>query len=233
MIWRQTSAGEMAGPTKLPVPGDVATLDVGDLDGDGRIDLVISVGETRVIGSRKDLYVGYGKPDGSFQIRHHIPYPDSGWGRPLVADLDRNRRTNILLAREVGYVIYEARPDGSLPQVKSSTESLGYAGDRYTIPLTAIDLDNDNDIDLVTCNERQGLHIGYRQDDGSYKIVGHGICYTGDSGNGIAFFDINNDGYKDLLYGYTNSVEQEDGEPPYYFLTARLGKVSTYSKPVL
>lgn len=137
---------------------EIMFMDVGDLDGDDRADVVAAT-------NRREL-VWYRQADlpGTTWTASRMSWPERfGTGKSVrLADIDLDGQTDIVFACEnaggkfgVGWLSRQlfANADLRLAQPISGT-----AGDKFDLVQT-LDLDDDGDLDVLTCEESAGLGV--------------------------------------------------------------------------
>lgn len=114
------------------------TLDVGDLNGDGRMDLAFT-------GSTEGLTVRYQDRKGGFDRQRHfdISEPATIYGTLAIEDLDADGRMDLAVLTRTELVIYRQTTDGELdgPEIHRLSEGC-YA-------LDVLDMDGDGLVDIT------------------------------------------------------------------------------------
>ncbi|MFO1055103.1 MAG: VCBS repeat-containing protein [Planctomycetota bacterium] len=167
-------------------------LAVGDLDGDGRPDLVI--------GSEHDPEIGlvwYRAPDW-----RRLPIAKGDFTTDAtLADIDGDGRLDIVicdLGRERGLCWF--RNPG---QVGDWTRER--IGDAYAHDVRVADLDGDGLLDVVACDKKRVMLFAHGSDSWSMQLL------SSREGEGIDIADIDGDGRSDLCFGA--SWLRNPGEP--------------------
>jgi serine protease len=175
-----------------PGPG-LAALDIGDVTGDGRADVVVST---------KTLYLEKADDNKIFVL----PQQDGEalapptWYTPVqaavpsltLADIDDDARLDVVVAGSSGIEWFRQEPGGGLA-------SRGMLPG-VTVPLrlvTAGDLDNDGDTDLVAA-PMSGALIVLTHGSGS-SFTTSTVPNSSDTGNDIAVGDVDGDGRPDVV----------------------------------
>ena len=118
--------------------GTVQALAVGDLNLDGKADLVINSGTAAV-----RVYLGYGM--GAFQLNPFTSFITSATATDvIVSDLDRDGRPDVAVATSGGVMLFHGDGTGQLQQRTTQSTMLGR--------LAVADLDSDGFMDLITNN---------------------------------------------------------------------------------
>lgn len=148
-VLRQQADGTFAAPTFLNT-GSVwgATgIALGDLNGDGRLDIVATTG-----GNAPTWFaIFYQAADGSFPTVTQVPTADSPWA-VRIADVDRDGRADIVVSHRGHYLvgIYLQKPGGALAREELYE---GPYGTQSLQTLVVSDLDRDGLLDIVISGE--------------------------------------------------------------------------------
>ena len=183
-----TEKGALAGGPSRYFGDYVKALDIADLTGDGRVDLV--VGRERAEDGAPSVYPGRG--DGTFGDPTEIPYR-RGLAALLVADLSGDGLPDLVAvsAETSDLAVLLGSPEGAFgtPIEKALPGTIG--------GLLAADLDGDGDLDLaavVTYSDNVTVFLG-----GGDGTLGDGADYAaGDGPSAIASGDFDEDGHLDL-----------------------------------
>jgi len=134
---------------------EVMFLTLTDLDHDGLLDVVAAIRPTHLLYLRRET------ADGRSWTSHKIPLPPTAGGAKGVAagDINADGKTDLVFTCEgavnkSGVMWLEA---GSSPAWTAHDIS-GSEGIKYDIA-ELIDLDSDGDLDVLTCEEREGLGV--------------------------------------------------------------------------
>ena len=178
---------------------------IGDLDGDGHLDLAIANGPAN------DVSVIFG--EGGWQFRPQETHTVGTYPYNLaMADLDQDGRLDLLVANGLSAdisVLYGDGDGGFQPEVR-------HASGDYPSDLVVTDVNQDGRPDiLVATSHSPYLTVLLGQADGS--LVDGGRCPTGTYPRTMALGDTNNDGHEDLTIAcwvpgtVTVHLRNEDG----------------------
>jgi hypothetical protein len=166
---------------------------VGDLNGDGKLDVVV----TNRFGRSVSILVGHG--DGSFQPRQFAP-AGAGAISPTLADLNRDGKLDVITAnRDSNSVsVLLGNGDGTFQPPQE------YATRRVPIAAAVADLNGDGIPDIVVANQfdnsvsvLRGNGDGSFQDDDAYSVGLRPVS--------VAIADVNGDGIPDIVVANSNS----------------------------
>lgn len=205
-----TNEGGMAfaAPIAAPVPGAASSLAAGDLDEDGRDDLVVTVpGSLALLTSDAGMPAGAGALSLAGKTPMHVE----------LADLDTDGHLDIATTVQDTFgagqvIIFHGAGDGTFP------EFVGHAVGMSPWWVESGDLDGDGDLDLAVADNGDStisLLLGNDQGGFTARTI-LPVCIGPQS---LAIADMNLDGKQDLVVGCMNSdrVEMwlqvgEDGE---------------------
>jgi len=132
---------------------EVMFLDTGDLDGDGRIDIVCATKGGPIMRLERD--------ESGAWTETPIPMPGkTGTGKGIgLGDMNGDGRTDIVFTCELaknlrGVMALMQKPDGSFAEQDTG----GLEGTKFD-RIELVDLDRDGDLDVLTCEERDNLGV--------------------------------------------------------------------------
>jgi hypothetical protein len=189
----------LGAPTLFPAGSfDSRQVLPADLDGDGRIDLIVRSNYSPSGG----IFVLMGRGDGSFG-------PAVGYGTGgatalglALADLDGDGRLDILAAREdrAAFSVLLGRGDGTFAAETAAPIAGDLPGD-----FAVADFDEDGRLD-VAFDTAAGLRLSRGNGDGTFRAPEPSLLAT-DGTNAIVARDLDGDGHADLLVAsYFDSV---------------------------
>ncbi len=164
-------------------------LAVGDLNGDGFLDVVGTNTATTGVGSY-DVTVLLGKGDGTFKAPNNYLVLNTGGVGSFAFLIDINNDHKLDLVGVFGVAL--GKGDGTFQAAKPLPAGLGNISD-----IAWSDFNHDGFLDLAISNNRQ-VHILLGDGSGTFPNV---LVYTAPSSfDGLAVADVNKDGIPDLLY---------------------------------
>jgi hypothetical protein len=192
----RTTAGRFSPPVTLVDAIATRSTAVGDVNGDGRDDLVIDM---TVAGAGHGVFVRYQRPDGTLG-----PLVDTGWrraglhchgGAPLIGDLNGDGRLDVaLLDGDCGVQVLRQSADGqrldALPRL---------AG---TGSIRLLDFNGDGRLDLVGMRLEDATALQLWLQDASGNLVAQADVVTGSVdrlGASFELADLDGDGRADLI----------------------------------
>jgi hypothetical protein len=197
----------------VPLPGYggwwfVAT---GDLNGDNKVDIVVT--SNRAAGSMggTGVYVLLGRGDGTFA---YVPAPQqSSYGpesyyTPVLADFNRDGKMDVGVPTGWGFEalvkVYLGNGDGTLARPRDVVTSSSANQYAETMAVTVGDFNGDSRLDLVTRNSNNSESLVLGNGDGTFQAW-QSIAAWGAAG------DVNGDGALDLVLGAGAFLGHGDG----------------------
>lgn len=198
----KTGPGPFARPTPLMANAWVTAVTTGDINGDGRPDIVFS-GAQNI--SAYEMFIGarMQQADGSYapaiRLYQAPPYTMFLTNELTLADVNGDGRMDIVMNFSNGVTaLVQQATGGFMPEVIDANA--------WTSPKGAVDLDGDGRQEIVVLNGRE-LRLMRREPSGGWRVV---LAIGGGSQYIYAFrmADLNGDGQLDLVWmreGVTNS----------------------------
>jgi len=199
-----------AGPqevARLPLPQLCDGLALGDVDGDGDLDIVASQGGPFGQGSAIALLLNHG--DATFASPRALPAGGAGPAGLLAADLDGDGWPDLAVALHGvlggGRQVAVLRNDGAGALRPAQTTTLPLAGAAAPRRLAAGDMDGDGTTDLVAACDGSRLVVLFQR--GGAFVAGPAIDARRAASRGaalpadVALADADGDGDLDALYG--------------------------------
>lgn len=223
------NAGSFAARVDLPANGD-ATLAVGDLDGDGKADL-ISGGNSTVISIFRNTSSGGNLTNSSFAPR--VDYGNPGWVHNVVlGDINGDGKPDLIAVGELGSYL-RVYANQSAPGAVTLASGVDYATGWNAWGVSVGDLDGDRRSDIVFCNAYDDTVTLYRNQQGlggPPAITSHPVSQTVIEGN-TATFSVSATGQTPLNYQWRfNGMNMVNATNATLTLTnAQLSQAGEYS----
>jgi hypothetical protein len=162
------------------------SVDLGDIDGDGDIDALVTSGFNNDP-SKNQIWINDGK--GNFTGKVLSTY-DSG--DLALGDLDKDGDLDILITYQTGTKIYLNDGKGDFTISMQCFGTIGSSGADLG------DIDNDGDLDAIIKNSSSS---SIWLNDGKGNFLEAGIILQNGDGGAVKLIDLNNDGFLDCLAG--------------------------------
>jgi hypothetical protein len=197
MVWMQAADGSFGTPRTLALEANgFGSLAAGDINGDGRVDIV-SVGSESLPGH--EIGIAYQQADGSFAVQYFSPPAGDAVQGVAIGDVNGDGRADLVLglssSDSVGVMPQMASGQlGPLTVIKSGPDVLG---------VVLGDVDGDGRMDVVSYGWG-GWPLALHRQRGDGSLGGAEIFPVGSYGlnsPGLAALgDINGDGRVDIAY---------------------------------
>jgi hypothetical protein len=173
--------------TIIPSPDRLLSVAIGDLNGDGRLDLVSG-------GFSGQVYIVLQNPDGSFASGR--PYATDGEQcyDVVIGDFNRDLRLDIatMNQRSNDVSVFLGNGDGTFPGIPAR-----YPIGSASVSMIAVDVNNDGSLDLLTGREGPGLGVLFGTPAGTF-IPASDVVFP-NAGDGLTLADVNSDGRPDVV----------------------------------
>ncbi|MGH9940447.1 MAG: FG-GAP-like repeat-containing protein [Blastocatellia bacterium] len=198
-LWFGDGQGGFENVINFQVNGAFLDLDTGDLNGDGRLDLVGS--SNAAFGPDAGVIALLGNGDGTFQLANSVPTGPPTQFAIAVADLNGDGRADVAVTNQ---------PDRSVFVALSAADGKLGAPVKYqltTAPFTiaAADFNGDGKNDLVTANPNSPmLTLLANNGSGGFSVASNPD--TGGNNNSVTVGDFNGDGKTDIATAQATSI---------------------------
>ncbi len=228
---RGASAFPASAVTNYAARGIRFSIDAGDLDGDGDIDLIAANLSTD---RNTDIYLNNG--NGGFSRINGPDVGNIGVGRIRLADVDSNGRLDVIYTNRSSNIQIIYAGSGHIVTGSSftpgSTASIAYpqSGSKSLRGLRFADLNGDGNVDMVASNQVNSGTIAVYLNNGSGGFNAGTLYSVGRSPEDISLGDLNADDVLDIAVANTGSgnmsilINNGDGTlQPQYSITVGRG----------
>ena len=190
---------------------------VGDVNGDGHLDLVTGNG----LGQQNVVYLNDG--GGTFDWQgsaRDFGTPADQTLSVAVGDMDGDGHLDIVTGNNGPIVVYLNDGDGAF-----DTTSHAF-GDDQTLSVAVGDVDGDGHLDLVTGNSGEPIVVYLNDGDGTFDTTSHAFGDDDTYTESVAVGDMDGDGHLDIVTGNSgqqNVVYLNDGEGAFDTITHTFG----------
>jgi len=227
VIWPGNGDGSFGPPMVKTYDNHfIQGMAVGDINGDGRADVVLSLSATSTA-YRQGVSIMHAQADGTVVETDFIVNQDLVTPGVSIGDINGDARNDlVILGRQAVDVLLQAA-DGSLASTTIYSIS---SGESFDAPVSIVDLNEDGFKDLYFCDAGPSMRLLIQAQDGTFSPVRGPRC----TNNGISrseiatTLDVNGDGHTDLV---TLSESARGSIDERALLNIFLDDVHTYPMP--
>jgi len=179
----------------VPVQGGPGNVLIGDMNNDRKLDLVVASAQAR------SITVIEGKGNGQFgAVLSNTTVADAP-GEMAIGDLNGDGKLDVALASHDSYgvVLLTGDGKGGLAQAPASPIVMKLGRHPHTHGLAVADINRDNKLDLLTCNNADNdISLALGDGRGNFSRAPQTFP-VGPSPYPFAVGDVNNDGWPDIV----------------------------------
>jgi len=184
---------------------------IGDVDGDGRDDVVITTTWSPDEENNHKVFVFFQQSDGSLSAPRRFAYPGADETGLAVADLDGDGREEIIVGHFAGISVLR----WSRRSAQATMHTQSYPGEVWAVDVAVVDVDRDGHPDVFAQGWSEGAVVYFGDGQGSFARRVQ-IPTPADGWNDLEAGDLNADGHDDVVVisgqGVTNAyVYYNDG----------------------
>jgi hypothetical protein len=179
----------------VSVQGGPGTVLIGDMNNDRKLDLVVALGQAR------SITVLEGKGNGQFGPALSNTTVTEGPGEMALGDLNGDGKLDVAFTSHDSYGVTVLTGDGkgSLTKAPNSPIVMKSGQHPHTHGLAVADMNRDNKLDLVTCNNADNdISIAFGDGRGNFTLAPQTFP-VGPSPYPFGVGDVNNDGWPDIV----------------------------------
>lgn len=195
LVMRNDGTGALQAPGSTGLPAVPGSLAGGDLDGDGRVDAVLSTPTGQLLLLR-------GLAGGNFEAASTLQVGDAA-GRVRSADLDGDGRAEVIVSTPADFTVTLLRGRAQWPPAQTSTlDMMGLAA----VDLAFGDLDRNGTLDLCTLADRGSIRVFLNTGNGNFG-AGSGYGAGGELAGELALVDLDRDSILDVALTIASDQE--------------------------
>lgn len=232
-VFRNTSVSgtiSFAAKVDLTATGSVYGIQINDMDGDGKPDIVIVSG----LANNFSVYRNTSSGPGNISFAAKQDFPAGTFPRNiLVADFDGDGSPDVAVSNNLSYnfvILRNTSTSGNISFNTISATVISLGAGNQADGLTAADLDGDGKQDLAivvsqTASNGNFLQVFRNTTTGANISMASALTVPGGNNSGyhVTAGDINGDGKPDLAYGVTNNdqtkIIQNNSTPGFIQMT--------------